>query len=80
MKFRVKQNHIDKGVQCSHSQCPIALCLSDRFPKLDVYVGTFSAAIGTHEYKLDLAAVRFIRQFDAGFTVWPATFTMHKRL
>lgn len=69
---KVTQEHIDKGERKSPQSCPIALA-SDASAVTRKWM-----CVNYSFYELSRAAERFVRRFDAGQPVTPATFRLKK--
>ncbi len=72
--IRVKQKHIDKGVQRSFEACPIAHAILEQAAMESVKVGLCAVAIDGLPYCLPPIAKKFARDFDKGRKVKPFSF------
>ena len=78
MKIEVKQEHIDKGIQCSAESCPIARAVKAKTHR-SVYVSDndmhYTRSSGnTVMVDLPTVAQKFIAAFDKGQKVRPFAF------
>ncbi|KKN06533.1 hypothetical protein LCGC14_1076170 [marine sediment metagenome] len=78
MIVNVTQDHIKRGIQDDMCSCPIALALLPSMGGVTVareYVATRDHG----EFDLPPEAQQFIRDFDAGWMVYPISFEMTRR-
>ena len=80
-KIRVKQEHIERGIQESPCCCPIALALKEQINTFDSrfvqVLGRF-VSLGYYEKRIQLprSAKRFVRRFDYGYKTKPFNFVL----
>jgi hypothetical protein len=69
LKVVVTQDHINRGIPCSFTECPIALATQGR-------VTADYIEINSQRYELPAKALKFIRYFDGGQPVAPMEFEL----
>lgn len=74
MKIEVTQEHIDRGIRGSTSDCPIALaCPSEMMPLVGRWI-VLTIAGKRRVYDLSDDAAYFAYRFDVGLAVEPFSF------
>lgn len=83
MTIQVTQEHIEKGVACSHTQCPIALAMKDagiKEPMVRLYSISYvleGRYFGTYCPK---GLMRKIIKFDADGKIKPFSFHLNRNM
>jgi len=85
IKVSVTADDITNGVKDNCKLCPIALAVVRLLPQSDAIVSYHSCAIRSGQpvppwvkYKLSQSAKHFVRRFDNGLSVKPATFIFER--
>lgn len=79
IRVRVLRRHIEKGRRSSWTMCPVALALRERRGFSHAKVFEKEVENGASRLSVPADAERFIKRFDSGKPVKPATFTLRRR-